>query len=162
MDIPDKIAPFPNRKRIAVVAHDNRKAKLIEWALKNQKTLEENALYATGTTGYALEQALGQPVHKFLSGPLGGDQQVGSQIAEGNVDILIFFWDPFEPMPHDPDVKALLRIAAVWNIPVACNAASADFIIQSQLMTKSYDRRIPDYEGYIQKRIDGISPGRSD
>lgn len=156
MELTPKVTPLPNRKRIAMVAHDNKKVDLTEWALANHSTLKESTLYATGTTGYALEKALGLPVNKFLSGPLGGDQQVGSQIAEGNVDILIFFWDPFEPMPHDPDVKALLRIAAVWNIPVACNPSSADFIINSKLMGEAYDRKVPDYESYIQNRIENL------
>lgn len=143
---------LPEKKRIVLIAHDNKKQELIDWALNNLATLSKHQLFATGTTGYKLEAALGCAIHKFTSGPLGGDQQVGAKIAEGDMDILIFFWDPFEPMPHDPDVKALLRVAAVWNIPVACNPASADFILKSELLGKRYERLIPDYDQYIQAR----------
>lgn len=147
-----KLSPLPSSKTIALVAHDNMKAVLSEWALKNRAVLSEHTLCATGTTGYKLEKALGLEVKKFISGPLGGDQQIGAKISEGKVDFLVFFWDPFEPMPHDPDVKALLRLAAAWNIPVACNPASADFLLSSPLMGKSYDRQIPDYDRYIGER----------
>ena len=133
-------------KRIALVAHDNKKSELIEWAIYNKAALARHHLYGTGTTGTLLEAALGQSVTKFLSGPLGGDQQIGARIAEGKIDVLIFFWDPLQSLPHDPDVKALLRIAAVWNIPVVCNRASADFIISSPLLSDAYDRVIPKYE----------------
>ncbi len=139
------------KKKIALVAHDNKKRDLLEWAKFNKALLAEHDLYATGTTGMLLEQTLGVEIHKLQSGPLGGDQQVGAMIAEGNVDLLIFFWDPLEPQPHDPDVKALLRIAVVWNIPVACDRATADFIISSPLMTRSYRRIVPDYGAHLKR-----------
>lgn len=143
---------FPKRKRVALVAHDNRKQDLIDWALKNKEYLETHELQGTGTSGHLLEEKLGLPVHKYLSGPLGGDQQIGAAIAEGAVDALIFFWDPFEPMPHDPDVKALLRIAAVWNIPVACNRATADMLIHSPDFYNVYTTQVPDYDSYRKDR----------
>jgi methylglyoxal synthase len=134
------------RKRIALVAHDDKKSDLLEWATFNKELLLQHELFATETTGELLEEELQANVHKLQSGPLGGDQQIGARIAEGGIDVLIFFWDPLQSLPHDPDVKALLRIAAVWNIPVACNRASADFIISSPLMSDTYDRVIPKYE----------------
>ena len=140
--------PLEPRKRIALVAHDNKKRDLLEWARFNRDLLARHELFATGTTGGMLEKALETPAVKLQSGPLGGDQQIGAKIAEGSIDFVIFFWDPLEPHPHDPDVKALLRIAVVWNIPVACNRASADFMISSPLMDAAYDRLLPDYEGY--------------
>jgi methylglyoxal synthase len=130
---------------LALVAHDNKKHELLEWARFNRDLLAEHQLYATGTTGHLLEQDLGLEVYKFQSGPLGGDQQIGARIAEGEIDCLIFFWDPLEPHPHDPDVKALLRIAVVWNVPIACNRASADFIISSPLLSMDYVRLLPEY-----------------
>jgi methylglyoxal synthase len=139
------------RKRIALVAHDNKKQDLLEWARYNRDLLARHDLFATGTTGTLLEETLRTPVVKLQSGPLGGDQQVGAKIAEGNIDFVIFFWDPLEPHPHDPDVKALLRIAVVWNIPVACNRASADFMISSPLMSSSYERLLPDYDSYRER-----------
>jgi methylglyoxal synthase len=134
-----------HRKRIALVAHDNKKHDLLEWAAFNRELLARHELYATATTGTLLRQELELEVISLQSGPLGGDQQIGGKIAEGAVDFLIFFWDPLKPQPHDPDVKALLRIAVVWNIPVACNRASADFMISSPLMSAGYQRLLPDY-----------------
>jgi methylglyoxal synthase len=133
------------QKSIALVAHDNKKRDLLEWARYNRPLLLQHELYATGTTGQLLEQALGVEVHKLQSGPLGGDQQIGAKIAQQEIDFLIFFWDPLQPHPHDPDVKALLRIAVVWNIPIACNRASADFMISSPLMASAYQGIVPDY-----------------
>jgi methylglyoxal synthase len=139
------------KKHIAVVAHDNKKKDLIEWACWNRAALMNHIVYATGTTGRLIEEELGIEVILFQSGPLGGDQQIGAKITEGDIDFLIFFWDPLEPQPHDTDVKALLRIAVVWNIPVACNRASADFMISSPLMTGEYQRTTPDYATHIQR-----------
>jgi methylglyoxal synthase len=134
-------------KKIALVAHDNKKQDLLEWAAFNRELLVRHELYATATTGRLLREALGLDVVSLHSGPLGGDQQIGGKICQGEVDFLIFFWDPLKPMPHDPDVKALLRIAVVWNIPVACNRASADFMISSPLMAGEYQRVLPDPAG---------------
>jgi methylglyoxal synthase len=135
----------PVEHRIALVAHDNKKADLVEWARFNRTLLAQHALCGTGTTGALIEAELGQPVERFQSGPLGGDLQLGAKIVEGLVDVLVFFWDPLEPQPHDPDVKALLRIAVVWNVPVACNRASADLLISSPLMSNGYRRLTPGY-----------------
>jgi methylglyoxal synthase len=142
-----------SRKTIGLVAHDNKKPDLIEWATFNRQVLAGHDLVATGTTGTLLEDELGIGIVKLQSGPLGGDQQLGAMIAEGEIDLLIFFWDPLEPQPHDPDVRALLRIAVVWNIPVACNRATADFVVSSPLMTSDYERRLPDYQAYIDRSI---------
>ena len=109
--------------------------------------------YATGTTGSMLEKAIDQPVTKFLSGPLGGDQQIGASIAEGRIDVLIFFWDPMEAQPHDPDIKALLRVAATWNIPVACSRATADFLLTSPLMHQEYEAILTDYSSYTNRKL---------
>lgn len=140
-----------SQKRIALIAHDNKKRDLLEWAEFNKGLLSEHELYATGTTGTLLEQEIGLTVIKLQSGPLGGDQQIGAKITEGAIDFMIFFWDPLEQQPHDTDVKALLRIAVVWNIPVACNRASADFMISSSLMSGEYVRFMPNYEDYKQR-----------
>src|SRR5499426_1145251 len=134
------------RKRVALIAHDNRKADLLEWATYNRGTLSRHELFATGTTGTLLSEELDLDVGLFLSGPLGGDQQVGAGIAEGRIDFVIFFWDPLEPHPHDVDVKALLRIAVVYNVPIACNRASADFMLSSPLMELEYERLLPSFE----------------
>jgi methylglyoxal synthase len=139
------------RKRVALVAHDNKKAELIEWAMYNKNALARHRLYATGTTGKMLEEALDQSITKYLSGPLGGDQQIGARIAEGKIDVLIFFWDPMEAQPHDPDIKALLRLGVVWNIPIACDRATADFILTSPLMFEEYQVILPDYSNYLKR-----------
>jgi methylglyoxal synthase len=146
-----QIVAMGRKKKIALVAHDHKKKDLLEWAKYNRDLLAHHTLFATGTTGALIEENLKMPVSSLQSGPLGGDQQVGAKIAEGTIDFLIFFWDPLEPAPHDPDVKALLRIAVVWNIPVACDRSSADFIISSPLMDTVYERRLPDYGDYIQR-----------
>jgi methylglyoxal synthase len=143
--------PLEPRKTIGLVAHDNKKPDLAAWCVWNRPLLAEHDLVATGTTGTLLEDELGLPVRRLQSGPLGGDQQLGALIAEGTVDFLVFFWDPLEAQPHDPDVKALIRLAVVWNIPVACNRATADFLISSPLMTSDYDREMPDYETYLNR-----------
>ena len=150
------IIKLGQRKRIALVAHDNKKQDLLEWAKWNKSLLIEHDLFATGTTGKLLEETLDTTVHKFQSGPLGGDQQIGAKIAEGEIDFMIFFWDPLTEQPHDADVKALLRIAVVWNIPAACNRATADFLISSTLMTGEYDRRITDYQSYRERLVTAL------
>lgn len=138
-------------KKIVLVAHDDKKQDLLAWARYNKALLKRHELFATGTTGKLLEEELEVAIHKLQSGPLGGDQQVGAMIASGDVDLLIFFWDPMTTQPHDADVRALLRIAVVWNVPVACNRASADFMISSPLLGSSYERYAPDYHGYMQR-----------
>ena len=142
------------KKKIALVAHDNKKRDLLEWADFNKKLLAHHKIFATGTTGKILEQKLSLKIESLRSGPLGGDQQIGAKIVDNEIDFLIFFWDPLEPLPHDPDVKALLRMAVVWNIPIACNRSSADFMISSSLMSSEYDRLVPDYDGYIARTVD--------
>lgn len=142
-------------KKIALVAHDNMKDDLVEWAEYNKRLLAGHVLYATGTTGALVEREVGLTIHRLQSGPLGGDQQVGAKIVSGEIDFLIFFWDPLEPQPHDPDVKALLRMAVVWNIPTACNRSSADFMISSPLIGKKYERLVPDYQGHLSRKIAG-------
>ena len=155
-----KIVMLPDKK-IALVAHDNKKRDLLEWAKFNRDLLAHHEVYATGTTGEILEQQLGFKINKLQTGPLGGDQQIGAKIVSNEIDFLIFFWDPLEPQPHDPDVKALLRMAVVWNIPIACNRASADFMISSPLMEGEYNRLVPDYDEYRTRKIDwGERPGQ--
>ena len=133
-------------KTIALVAHDNMKDELLQWVGAHQEELSHHVLIGTGTTGRLVNEQTGLEVERLRSGPLGGDQQIGARISEGQVDVLLFFWDPLEPQPHDPDIKALLRIAVVWNIPVACNRASADFIMSSPHMNIDYVRRVPNHE----------------
>jgi methylglyoxal synthase len=140
-------------KKIALVAHDNKKYDLVEWSKFNRDLLAHHKVYATGTTGALLEKELAFKIHRLESGPLGGDQQIGSKIVDGDIDFLIFFWDPLEPQPHDPDVKALLRMAVVWNIPIACDRSSADFMISSPLMDSTYERLVPDYSEYRNRRV---------
>lgn len=140
-------------KSIALVAHDSQKTNLLAWAKYNRHILSKHHLYATGTTGSVLEQELELEILKLQSGPLGGDQQLGAKIVDGEIDFLIFFWDPLAAQPHDPDVKALLRMAVVWNIPIACNRASADLIISSPLMAEAYAREVPNYDSYRQREL---------
>ena len=140
-------------KRIALVAHDNKKSDLVEWAMHNQIALARHELIATGTTGKLLEEKLDRPVKKMLSGPLGGDQQIGAMIAEGKIDLLIFFLDTMEPQPHDSDVQALLRISVTWNILLACDRATADFMLSSPLMLEEYETAIPDYSLYLERKL---------
>ncbi len=139
------------RKHIALIAHDSKKPEILDWAKYNLEVLREHKLYATGTTGTLLEEKLGIEVTRMESGPLGGDLQIGAMIAEEKIDAVIFFWDPLESQPHDPDVRALLRISAVWNIPLACNRATADFMVSSPLMHTSYERLVPNYKAYRQR-----------
>ncbi len=144
------------KKNIALIAHDNKKSDLLEWARFNRETLAGHALFATGTTGELLEKKLGLEITRYASGPLGGDQQIGAKISQGEIDFLIFFWDALEPQPHDPDIKALLRLAVLWNIPTACNRATADFMISSPLMDQDYPHPTPDLDRYFASRR---SPG---
>lgn len=144
-----------NRPRtIALIAHDHRKQELREWVQHNRDTLCQHDLIATGTTGRLLEDALDVPVARLLSGPLGGDQQIGALIATGQVDLLIFFWDPLNPQPHDPDVRALLRLATVWNTPTACNRATADYLISSVLFSSDYETARPDFTDYVNRPLE--------
>lgn len=132
--------PMGAKKRIALIAHDHEKPSLLEWVRRNRQALERHDLFATGSTGALLERELGLSITRFLSGPLGGDQQIGAALAEGRLDLVVFFWDPLQPQPHDVDVKALLRIAVVYNTPIACNRSTADFVLSSPLMEKEYKR----------------------
>jgi len=148
--MPDTLELLPERKRIALIAHDNRKTDLLEWARFNRGTLSRYELFGTGTTGGMIADELDLPVHRYRSGPLGGDQQVGARLAEGGIDLVIFFWDPLEPHPHDVDVKALLRLTVVYNVPTACNRATADFLISSPLMDAEYSRQLVDYAARVR------------
>ncbi|MCL1588809.1 MAG: methylglyoxal synthase [Actinomycetia bacterium] len=147
---PPNAVPMSERKRIALVAHDHRKADLLGWARYNRDELSNHELFGTGTTGAMIASDLDLDVERFKSGPLGGDQQIGARISEGGIDLVIFFWDPMQPQPHDVDVKALLRIATVYNIPMATNRSSADFMISSPLMTQRYERTLVDYSQRIR------------
>ena len=141
-------------KTIALVAHDHKKDELVNWVKNHKEILLTHQLIATGTTGKLIENLLGVEVKKVMSGPLGGDQQLGSMIAQGEIDIVIFFWDPMEAQPHDSDVKALLRLGVVWNIPMACDVATADFIISSPFMHSEYVADIPDYQNYLNRNVE--------
>ncbi|UUM32531.1 methylglyoxal synthase [Vibrio japonicus] len=146
------IRTIPAHKHIALVAHDNCKPELLRWVTENKEKLQSHFLYATGTTGSILSKETGLAIKTLISGPMGGDQQLGALISEGKIDVLVFFWDPLNAVPHDPDVKALLRIASVWNIPVATNRASAKFLFESNLMEREVDIEVPDYQAYLAKR----------
>src|SRR5476651_2239994 len=141
------------RKKIALVAHDHKKADLMEWAIHNKTALSKHELFATGTTGKLLEEGLDRPVKKLLSGPLGGDQQIGAMIANGEIDMMFFFWDPMHAQPHDSDVKALLRLCIAWNLPMACDRATADFLMTSPFMHEEYEATLPDYTDYLNREI---------
>jgi len=141
------------RKKIALIAHDNKKKDLIEWAVYNKASLAKHILVATGTTGKLIEEALDQPVKKLLSGPLGGDQQIGAMIATGDIDVIFFFFDPMEAQPHDSDVKALLRLAVAWNLPMACDRTTADFLMTSRFMQEVYEYKLTDYTHYLKRNI---------
>ena len=140
------------QKRIALIAHDNMKKELIDWVIKNKETLSKHFLCGTGTTAKIIADTVDLPVKGYKSGPMGGDQQIGARISEGKIDMMIFFWDPLEAQPHDPDVKALLRIAVLYDIPVANNMSTADFLLESKLMDTEYDRHVVDYQDFINKR----------
>jgi methylglyoxal synthase len=142
------------QKNIALIAHDGKKPELVEWAEKNKDILKNHFLCGTGTTARLLSDKTGLPIKGYNSGPLGGDQQIGSRIVEGNIDFVIFFWDPLEAQPHDPDVKALLRIAAVYDVPIAYNMATADFLLHSIFMDKEYDRKIVNLSHYMATRLE--------
>lgn len=147
------IKKLGKRKRIALVAHDHKKADLMEWVLHNREVLSKHELFATGTTGRIIEEKLDRPVRKLMSGPMGGDQQIGAMIANGDIDMMFFFWDPMEAQPHDSDVKALLRLCVLWNIPMACDRATADFLITSPFMHEEYESQLPDYSDYLNRSI---------
>jgi methylglyoxal synthase len=141
-------------KKIALVAHDNRKQDLLEWVSENKEKLSKHKLFGTGSTSKLVRDEIGIEVKSYKSGPLGGDQQIGSKISEGKIDFMIFFWDPLTSQPHDPDVKALLRIAVLYDIPVAMNRATADFLFYSEFIDKEYTIKIINYEDRYQKKLD--------
>ena len=143
---------MPSHKQVALVAHDSCKPALLDWVKTNKEKLQHHFLYATGTTGKILSTETGLAITNLISGPMGGDQQLGALISEQKIDILIFFWDPLNAVPHDPDVKAVLRIANVWNVPVAMNKASANFLFASSLLEEEVEVEIPDYESYLAER----------
>lgn len=147
------IKKLGKRKRIALVAHDHKKADLMEWVVHNREVLSKHELFATGTTGRIIEEKLDRPVRKLMSGPMGGDQQIGAMIASGEIDMMFFFWNPMEAQPHDSDVKALLRLCVLWNIPMACDRATADFLITSPFMHEEYESQLPDYSDYLNRSI---------
>ncbi len=147
------IKKLGKRKRIALVAHDHKKADLMEWVVHNREVLSKHELFATGTTGRIIEEKLDRRVRKLMSGPMGGDQQIGAMIANGEIDMMFFFWDPMEAQPHDSDVKALLRLCVLWNIPMACDRATADFLITSPFMHEEYESQLPDYSEYLNRSI---------
>jgi methylglyoxal synthase len=149
----NKKRKLSERKRIALVAHDNKKKDLVEWATHNMNALARHELIATGTTGKLIEETLDRPLKILLSGPLGGDQQIGAMIAEGSIDVLIFFWDPMEAQPHDSDVKALLRLAVAWNLPMACDRTTADFLVTSPFMQGEYEYKLPNYVNYLNRKV---------
>lgn len=149
----DKAYTMGVQKHIALVAHDNRKKDLIEWIRSNKDVLATHFLYGTGTTSKLIRQETGLPVRSFKSGPLGGDQQIGSRIIENEINFMVFFWDPLEAQPHDPDVKALLRIGVLYDIPIAMNVASADFMFHSIHMEQDYDRVVIDYSSRLHRSI---------
>lgn len=144
-------------KHIALVAHDGKKKEIVEWSEKHKEELKKHFLCGTGTTARLIAEKTGLPVRAFNSGPLGGDQQIGARIVEGNIDFIIFLWDPLESQPHDPDVKALLRIAVVYDIPIANNLATADFLLASRFMEETYDRKVANFNKTMIKRIDEFS-----
>lgn len=145
------------QKHIALIAHDSKKQSLVDWADWNKEVLKNHFLVGTGTTAKLITQKTGLPVKGYNSGPLGGDQQIGSRISEGTIDFMIFFWDPLEAQPHDPDVKALLRIAVLYDIPVANNRATADFLLTSRFMSEEYQRHIFNYNKAIHTRFEDIN-----
>jgi methylglyoxal synthase len=147
---------FPKKKRIALVAHDTRKKDMLDWARYNKSLLEVRELYATGTTGTILERELGLKIHKFKSGPLGGDQQIGAMISEHKIDIVIFLWDPLQSHPHEPDIHALQRIATVYNVVLACDRSTADFVVSSPLMDQQYEKLVINYEQERLGQIDSL------
>ena len=141
------------QKNIALIAHDNKKADLIDWCEEHKEVLKNHFLCGTGTTARMITDKTGLPVKGYCSGPLGGDQQIGAKIVEGQIDFMIFLWDPLEAQPHDPDVRALLRIAVVYDIPVANNLATADFLLTSKFMDETYERRVENFNVTIQERV---------